>query len=124
MKEIFIFALTLILAVFIGNVGSNLFTSNDEFSGSSQVARVIETSTVVIGPSNKSLVSANVGCAGRLISTPTTTWIAFSGTASTTFGHYLTASSTTNWPAEWYGCGAISAHTAASTTIIVTEFAY
>ena len=86
------------------------------------------SSTAQVGPQEViTLFSSNSSCSNRFITIPSggaAVRLSFDSdiTPSATVGELLGASSTHSLPAELYGCGAVKAYAAASTTVSKSEF--
>lgn len=127
-KNKLLFAAAIMFAV--GVIGLLLASTQSASAQSAGLhSRIASSSTIVVGiQQNQTLFTANDICAARVISTAAEAiMLSFSSaiTPSGTEGHVQAASTTVVYPAEQYGCGAVTAygHTG-STTITKSEFFY
>lgn len=90
-------------------------------------AQVATSSTIQVGPQQvKTIFAANTSCKSRIVGelqVSTTVILSFDShvTPSASAGYPVAASTTAAFPANQYGCGAVRAYAAASTTITLTE---
>lgn len=130
MKKTIIAILALLLAAFGGNqvaqLGGSPGSLPADFATSSTVA-IGQASVVVLFPATASVRPAAL-CASRTITTKVDSiYISFNNTATATLqasdGHFQAASTTTNYPAEQYGCDdwIVKGATAASSSISISE---
>ncbi len=86
------------------------------------------SSTAQVGPQETiTLFSSNDSCSGRFLTIPSggaAVRLSFDSdiTPSATVGELFGASTTHSLPAELYGCGAVRAYAAASTTVSKSEY--
>lgn len=97
--------------------------------GTPNISQHATTSTIVVGPQSiTTIFTAKNLCAERVFGTPANSGslivLSFDPNIapSASAGFPFTASTTNSLPSELYGCGAVRAYAAASTTITRSEF--
>lgn len=122
------YLLTAIVTALVVVLGFNYFNSPKLGNVITQgiVPTVATSSQIVVGPQSvTTLFAKNSSCTSRLVSTVgTAVMLSFSSavTPTGTAGAVQAASTSVSYDNANYGCGAITAYAAASTTITLTEF--
>lgn len=118
---------TILSVVLILSIHRNQPQSQLGVNNSDSAAQVATSSTMQVGPQEiKTVFAANTSCRNRIVSVlqnDVTVILSLDSdiTPSASVGHPVSATTTQSLPANQYGCGAVRAYAAASTTLTITE---